>query len=203
MIKVNLGSGPSGIEGWTNYDWGLLPVLGKFKINKLLVYLGILENSYSVNWPNLNLRDIRKTLPYKNYQVDFVYCSHVLEHFEREDTVKILMEVKRVLKKNGVVRIVLPDLEIVTEKYLNEEAFNDIYAGFEKKKYKGFLGKIKLWFIRPHLWMYTRRTFMKLLKEAGFKNIRQCSFGKGKCPDLEKLDLPVHQGLSFYVEAGN
>ena len=203
MTKINLGSGPSGIEGWINYDWGLLPMLGKLRLNILLVKMGILEKGYGVEWPKICLRDIRRPLPIKNNSVDYVYCSNVLEHFKREETVNILKEIKRVLKKNGWTRLVLPDLEIIGKKYLNSEQFNNVFNGFEGNNYGGLIGNIKNIFIRPHQWMYSKNTFIKLLKEVGFENIKTLSYRKGRCPDLDRLDLPIHRELGFYIEAGN
>jgi len=80
---------------------------------------------------------------------------------------RILKEIKRVLTKDGIVRIVLPDLKIMAEKYIDEEKFNDIYTVMIKEKYVGLLGKIKLLFIRPHQWMYTKKYFCKDIKRDG------------------------------------
>jgi len=49
--------------------------------------------------------------------------------------------------------------------------------------------------------MYNKKTFRELLKECGFKNIKICSIGKGRVPNLDKLDLSSHKELSFYCEA--
>lgn len=45
-------------------------------------------------------------LPYKDETFDVVFCSHVLEHVNEED--KSLKEIRRVLKKDGVVIIGMP-----------------------------------------------------------------------------------------------
>ncbi|MDC0338328.1 class I SAM-dependent methyltransferase [Flavobacteriales bacterium] len=45
-------------------------------------------------------------LPYENECFDVVFCSHVLEHVNEED--KSLKEIRRVLKKDGVVIIGMP-----------------------------------------------------------------------------------------------
>lgn len=203
MKKLNLGSGPNSARGWINYDWGLLPFLGKFGLTKIFVKLGLLDKSYDWKWPEITLVDIKDELPDENESVNFIYCSHVLEHFEKEEARDILIECRRVLKDKGIIRIVLPDLNKIIKNYTNAEQFNREFFGFDKDLYVGFLGKIKKLFIRGHQWMYDVASAKKLLKEAGFKEIKRCSFRRGEVPDLKKLDLKQHQKISLYLEAGN
>jgi predicted SAM-dependent methyltransferase len=198
LICVNLGCGPSGIEGWINYDWGMLPLMAKTQpILKLLVSLGVLSDRYLVKWPKFRLVDIRKRLPLSDKSVDYIYCSHVLEHLEKWEAESILKECRRVLKKKGVLRVVLPDLEKVISRYRPGKAdeFCREFYGFDKdKKYLFSM------FIRGHEWMYDKQSFLELLKNAGFENVEVSDRLKSKLPDVDKLDLPVHEELSVYYE---
>ncbi|MFJ8102447.1 class I SAM-dependent methyltransferase [Lysinibacillus sp. NPDC096212] len=63
--------------------------------------------------------DIRKGLPFEESSFDVVYSSHVLEHFSIQDGLSLLNEIYRVLRPNGIVRIVVPDLENITRNYLS------------------------------------------------------------------------------------
>ncbi len=200
-MKINLGSGPISAKGWINYDWGLLPFLGKYKLTGLLIKIGLLPKEYNWKWPQIDLVDIRGTFPDDDKSVDYIYCSHVLEHFEKNTSIKILKECKRVLKKNGRIRIVLPDLSLIIKKYKNAESFNREYFGFDKDLYVGFLGKLKRNFIRGHEWMYDLKSAKDLLSEAGFKEITVCKFKKGQVPNLDILDIAQHQEISLYLEA--
>ena len=92
MIKINLGSGPVLAKGWINFDYGLLPLLGKLGLIKLAWKLGLIDKSYVVEWPKIRYFDIRRRLPFGDKSVDFIYCSHVLEHFEKFEGKKILSE---------------------------------------------------------------------------------------------------------------
>lgn len=58
-------------------------------------------------------------IPFEDNSFDLVYHSHVLEHFSKEDGEKLISECFRVLKPNGVLRIAIPDLEIIAKKYLD------------------------------------------------------------------------------------
>jgi predicted SAM-dependent methyltransferase len=58
-------------------------------------------------------------IPFEDDSFDLVYHSHVLEHFSKEDGETLISECFRVLKPNGVLRIAIPDLEIIAKKYLD------------------------------------------------------------------------------------
>jgi len=201
MLKINLGSGPTSAPGWTNIDWGLLPFLGSLRINKILVKLGLLNKGYGESWPRIKFSDIRKELPFMDNKVSYIYCSNVLEHLQPCETIKVVTECHRVLKKGGKLRVVIPDLDILIKKYKDPDTFNNEYWGYEKKKYRSFKEKVMERFIRPHQWMFNKKSFRNILVEAGFDKIMFYGIGKGKCPDLDRLDLKIHEELCFYVEA--
>jgi predicted SAM-dependent methyltransferase len=50
-------------------------------------------------------------LPYKDGEVDVIFCNNALEHVSKFDVVPTLREWKRVLKIGGRLEIVVPDLE--------------------------------------------------------------------------------------------
>lgn len=54
--------------------------------------------------------DVR-TLPFADKEFDLVFSSHVLEHFPREESEKVLDEWIRVLKDEGEFLLVLPNVE--------------------------------------------------------------------------------------------
>ncbi|MEL7666014.1 MAG: methyltransferase domain-containing protein [Candidatus Shapirobacteria bacterium] len=203
MVKINLGSGPVSARGWTNYDWGLLPFLGKYNLTSVFIKLGLLSKEYNWKWPKISLVNIKEKLPDDDNSVDYIYCSHVLEHFKKEEALSVLSECKRVLKYSGRIRIVLPDLRKFIENYSSSEIFNREYFGFDKDLYIGFMGKIKRFFIRGHEWMYDKDSGKKLLEDAGFRNVKVCAFRKGLVPDLKSLDIEQHKKTSFYLEAEN
>lgn len=62
--------------------------------------------------------DFRRGLPSPSESVDACYSSHVLEHARREEAKFLIQDCFRVLKSGGVVRIVVPDLEIIVREYL-------------------------------------------------------------------------------------
>ncbi len=93
-------------------------------------------NKFHKEWVNVDMisnssyvmaYNFLKGIPLPNNQFDVVYHSQVLEHFPKEKAPDFISECFRVLKPNGIIRIVVPDLEnIVKEytKYLHENINN-------------------------------------------------------------------------------
>lgn len=56
-------------------------------------------------------------LDFADETFDLVYSSHVLEHFKRQDTQKVVKEWVRVLKPGGVIRLSVPSIDRLIEIY--------------------------------------------------------------------------------------
>jgi predicted SAM-dependent methyltransferase len=89
---INLGCGTHFHEDWINVDFA---VTGKDVIAHNLT-LGI---------------------PFQDNYFDAVYHSHILEHFAKKDAAFFISECYRVLKKDRVIRIAVPDLEQIISEY--------------------------------------------------------------------------------------
>jgi predicted SAM-dependent methyltransferase len=63
--------------------------------------------------------DLRRGIPYSDNRFNGVYHSHVLEHFTKEQGSYFIKECYRVLKPEGIVRVVVPDLEQIARNYLD------------------------------------------------------------------------------------
>ena len=94
MKYLNLGCGARYHENWLNYDF--------------------VSNSAFVKETNLT-----KGIPLDSNTIDFVYHSHVLEHFTKLQGEFFIKECFRVLKSGGVLRVVVPDLEQIAINYLS------------------------------------------------------------------------------------
>lgn len=90
---LNLGCGDRRHDDWVNTD--LVPVAA----DVLAV-------------------DLRKPLPFPDGSFEGVYASHVLEHLAPIEALALLRECRRVLRPEGTVRVVVPDLERIARDYL-------------------------------------------------------------------------------------
>jgi len=84
-------------------------------------------STFHSNWINIDIAssfpevieyDIRQQLPFHDNEIDVCYSSHVLEHLEQIEARNLLLESYRILKPNGIVRVVVPDLESIVKDYL-------------------------------------------------------------------------------------
>jgi hypothetical protein len=61
------------------------------------------------------IMDAREMTSLPGGQYDAVYCSHNLEHYHRQDCVKVLRGFHHVLKPDGFVEVWVPDLEAIMQ----------------------------------------------------------------------------------------
>ncbi len=93
MKLLNLGCGQKYHKDWINIDFV----------------------SHNENVLQHNLLD---GIPLKDDDVEVVYHSHVLEHFSKHDGFHFMEECYRVLNKEGIIRVAVPDLEIIAREYI-------------------------------------------------------------------------------------
>jgi predicted SAM-dependent methyltransferase len=105
MVYLNLGCGDRRHPAWTNID---IVATGEGIIN----------------------HDLTQGIPLPNASCDVVYHSHVLEHFPKIEAESFLQECRRVLRPQGVLRVVVPDLEQITRTYLT--ALEHASSGFQE-----------------------------------------------------------------------
>jgi len=224
VLKVNLGSGPDGRDDWVNVDYGLLAELQKHRLLRKIVYkLHLLPERYRKLWPkNLLVHDCRKPLPFRTESVDCIYTSHLLEHLRKYEATRLLRECFRVMKPNSYIRIVVPDLKLIAERYLSgdyefflsaqeetpaenrKECIADLfnlffYSPSNKSEIRGLRARLINRFARWHVWMYDFDSLSKSLADVGFVEIERMTPRAGKVPDIEHLDK--HCESSIFVEA--
>lgn len=70
-------------------------------------------------------------LPYGDNTFDIVYSSHYIEHIPKSELSNFLQECNRVLKPNGLIRLVLPNFENIAREYVkNIDQGNSLYSEF-------------------------------------------------------------------------
>ena len=83
--------------------------------------------NFHPDWFNIDFRktgkevvshNLLKGIPFQDDFFNVVYHSHFIEHFDSKNASFLMEECRRVLKKNGVIRISTPDLELLAQNYL-------------------------------------------------------------------------------------
>lgn len=84
---------------------------------------------FSTKWINIDFNspfqcvkncNLLKGLPFEDKYADFIYNSNFLEHLTEDQAVFFIKECYRVLKLEGILRIVVPDLEDIAKEYLKK-----------------------------------------------------------------------------------
>ena len=104
----------------------------------------------------------------------------------------MIHECYRVLKKGGVIRTVIPDLDHAITLMNNGEkskALNDYF----------FIEEGEITDFSRHKYMYDFDLFKKLLNSYTFTNVTKYEFQNGKVPNIDILDNRSDD--SIYIEA--
>ena len=67
---------------------------------------------------NIKFADATKRFNFASNSVDIIYSSHMFEHLSRDSAKNFIKESHRVLRKGGILRIVVPDLKKRVDDYL-------------------------------------------------------------------------------------
>jgi len=179
---VQYGCGLSAPKEWVNFD--VSPTL---RIQKTPIIGTLLKSTLNTTFPsNVLYGDITKGLPIKENSCNGLYCSHTLEHLALNDFRKALANSYLVLKKGGIFRCVVPDLEYIVRQYITEldngektasiSFIKGTLMGIEERP-KGIKGLLNSFLGNSHhLWMWDKYALSEELQKAGFKEIRSCKF---------------------------
>ena len=171
-IKLHLGCGNVVVDGWINVDYSLGARLSKIPTFR---YFNKKLKLFNVEWQeNIFLHDLTKKLPWKDNSVDYIYCSHTLEHFTKDNGRYLLSEIYRVLKRGGLARIIVPDLGIIIDRFnkkeiMAEDLVNCLEVFEQETKTTSKIKKIfnKLYQF-PHRCMYTEDRLTHIMSEIKF-----------------------------------
>lgn len=145
------------------------------------------------------LRPIDDLSPFKDNSADLIYSSHCLEHFPHAIVPKVLGEWFRVLKKNGILRLSVPDFDSLVDIY--RETGYDINAilmmlmGGQDYKFNF------------HMTVFNKSSIQALLTRTGFKYVREwqpysCELTKfDDCSTYKVLISGKDYPISLNVEA--
>ncbi len=161
-VRLHLGSGQSPIAGWINIDVQQLP-----GVDRVL--------------------DVRRGLPFEN--VTAIYGEHFLEHLELEEGLACLVECRRVLAPDGILRISTPNLDWVLASHYrygrwtaDDEAVSDCF-----RMNRAFHG----W---GHRFLYNRQALHAAFSAAGFSTITMHRYGESDVPELAGLERHEKSG---------
>ena len=107
--------------GWVNIDKSPSVLLGRFPaLRRLLFRLRLLTPEQARGFPEgVVFADVSKRIPAESGSVEFIYCSHMIEHLSRWQAVGFVRECHRVLRPGGWLRLATPDLKLMSTDYID------------------------------------------------------------------------------------
>ncbi|HEY7292956.1 MAG TPA: methyltransferase domain-containing protein [Vicinamibacterales bacterium] len=179
-LWINIGSGPGNADGWIGVDgsWQALfagrPRLARIASRLVRRPVGA--------WPAGIVRsNLRRRLPFDDESAAVVYSSHTLEHLHRNEAVRALNEMRRVLKRGGVCRVVVPDVHAIVRWYLEKASSAEPEGASDQlmsmmllrprsaETRVGLLAQYRrLTDFDSHKWMYDQAGLVRLFRDAGF-----------------------------------
>jgi len=184
--KLNLGAG----AGWKKDGWE------------------VFDHSILVSpWRS---RSQAWELPYQDKAFDMVFCSHMFEHISHFMIENVISEINRVMREDGILRVLTPDLKKIASAYVNNDFKTmKLYIDEDTSGIKADfgLGQAFMNFLLSsgsdnymlssdfsticggyaHVYCYDFDLLSGLLKNYGFHKIRQCS--------IDDSDIPQHKEL--------
>lgn len=202
MNKLNLGDSREAPLGWLYVDYAIGARLAKIPIiSFFLSKFNVFRNQRP---KNLFIHDLTKPFPWTNSSIDIIYSSHTLEHLNKEDGMNFLKECYRILKPGGFLRIVLPDLKPIIDKYLNNEINAvDFIEKLDVLYYDGpkiFKKFFSFCFSYPHKTMYDYKSLSKIFINLGLNPIKK-SYGDSKIPDIISVEIKERCHDAVILEA--
>lgn len=132
--------------------------------------------------------DVRKLTKFKDESVDLIYASHVLEYFDISEAMKALKEWRRILKKGGILRLAVPNLDALFYVYVDYKAYNLIHGPlFGRWEIPGTNKFVY------HKIVYNYYLLRRLLWKTLFKNVRRW--------DWRKVFVGEHEGFDDYSQS--
>tara|TARA_Y100000996_G_C22451069_1_gene613884 strand:+ start:464 stop:997 length:534 start_codon:yes stop_codon:yes gene_type:complete len=138
---------------------------------KKMINMGCGKRNFGKNWIHIDKAnyehiDEKNIFNFSYNNVDLIYASHLISYFDLSTTTDLLTYWKSKLKKNGILRLAVPDFKIISKLYLEgnslKKFIGPLYGRMELNEEKIF-----------HKFCYDEEILSELLEKIGFKNIRR------------------------------
>lgn len=210
--RMNVGCGSSPTHGWLNFDGSPSvrlanqPLLTRFLDSLRFLtddnkrFIAFCRGS-DIRWANAT-----RSLPVQTGSADVLYSSHMLEHLDTVEAMKFLIEARRVLKHEGIIRLAVPDLRRMIADYETDGDADRLVSRTQlaHTRPQTLLQKLRWLFVADrshHRWMYDANSLTLLLTRAGFGRVVVQPAGGTMIPNPGDLNLREREDESIYVEA--
>ncbi len=173
--RLNWGSGTAPAPGWVNSD---------------------IKEGPGIDLPC----DIRDGLPLPSESLDYAVSVHALQEIPLPDLLAALGELHRVLRPEGALRLVVPDLDKAIDAYRRGDRGYFLVPDEDARSLGGKLVTHVLWYGYSRT-LFTHDFVEELLGRAGFADVRHCACGETTTPFPGIVELDNRAAESLCVEA--
>jgi predicted SAM-dependent methyltransferase len=144
--------------------------------------------------------NILEGLPLESGSIDYAVSVHALQEMTFQTVVPVLQELRRVLKPEGTLRLVLPDLDRGLAAYQRGEASYFLVPDEDARSLGAKFITQMLWYGYSRL-LFTHDFAEELLLKAGFSRVNRCAFHQtaSRWPGIVELDNRENESL--FIEA--
>lgn len=152
--------------------------------------------------------DLTNGIPASDNSLEVVYHSHMLEHLTNNEGIEFLRECNRVLQPGAIMRLLVPDLESFSKKYVEgDDFFFDAYrkealdndSNLYPTRGAIFMGMLHN---HGHKMGYDFETLQYVLKQTGFTNVKKTMFQESQLTDIQEIEpyAPLRAAESLCIE---
>jgi predicted SAM-dependent methyltransferase len=176
--KMQIGCGPNLFEGWLNTD---------INCNDKIAYL-----------------NAGNRFPIESESFDFVYSEHLFEHLKVEQQLNMLKESFRILKKGGILRIAMPNIDSLFNVFARPSLPENLdYVDWYVQNMPHLKSVKNLVIDKDQHYIYAINNFFKawghqvihnvssiskLALQCNFSQIRECAVGQSEVPVFKNIE---------------
>lgn len=176
--RMQIGCGTNFFDGWLNTD---------LDCNDRIAYL-----------------NAGNKFPIESDSFDFVYSEHLFEHLKVEQQLNMLSESYRILKKGGILRIAMPNIDYLFNLYANPsvpenrdyvdwyvenmhhlKAVKNAVVNKEEHYIYTINNFFKAW---GHQVIHNVNSISKLALQCDFSMVRECAVGESEVPFFQNIE---------------
>ena len=144
--------------------------------------------------------DIRAGLPLPDDTFDYIASLHTLPELSYAELDRALLELRRVLRPGGALRLSLPDFDKAIQAYTRKDIDYFLIPDEVVKTLSGKMIVQLLWYGRSRC-LFTQEFTVELLRRCGFQSIQLCNFRQTASDYPGIVELDDRELESFFVEA--
>ena len=137
--------------------------------------------------------DLAQGIPLPDGSVDGIFHEHVFEHLPVRVGYGFMLECRRVLRPEGVLRVAVPDAGLCLDSYAGKAD-----PGWANSKPVPMMAVEDLFYEHKHVAMYDEQKLTAIMRVAGFRGVERKQYGDTALSVVP--DTPRRRDGTLYVE---